>query len=324
MDGGQWRSWKAVGIGLIVTFVQYSQQYFQPITQITSMYSMIQLALTGAKRLAHVLKQPEEERNANGSELKEIREGVELQDVHFGYDPDKEILHGINIKVEKGKMIALVGPTGSGKTTVMNLLNRFYDVTSGKVLFDGQDTREFSLFSLRQNIGIVLQDSILFTGTIADNIKFGKPNATDQQMIAAAKQAHIHDYIESLPDGYQTKVDDENSVLSVGQKQLLSIARTLLTDPAFLILDEATSNVDMVTEEKIKLAMDNVIAGRTSFVIAHRLKTIVGADQIIVLKDGQVIEQGKHEQLLTQKAFIIIFTLTRWYLNKSVQKGVRF
>ncbi|KRL97726.1 ABC transporter ATP-binding protein [Liquorilactobacillus satsumensis] len=294
---------KAVGIGLIVTFVQYSQQYFQPITQITSMYSMIQLALTGAKRLAHVLKQPEEERNANGSELKEIREGVELQDVHFGYDPDKEILHGINIKVEKGKMIALVGPTGSGKTTVMNLLNRFYDVTSGKVLFDGQDTREFSLFSLRQNIGIVLQDSILFTGTIADNIKFGKPNATDQQMIAAAKQAHIHDYIESLPDGYQTKVDDENSVLSVGQKQLLSIARTLLTDPAFLILDEATSNVDMVTEEKIKLAMDNVIAGRTSFVIAHRLKTIVGADQIIVLKDGQVIEQGKHEQLLTQKGF---------------------
>lgn len=294
---------KAVGLGLIVTFVQYSQQYFEPITQITSMYSMLQLAFTGAKRLMHVLKQPEEQVNTTGKQLQELTTGVKLQDVHFGYDPQKEILHGITLEVAKGKMIALVGPTGSGKTTVMNLLNRFYDVTGGKVLFDNTDVRDFELHSLRQNVGIVLQDSTLFSGTIAENIKFGFPEATDSQMIQAAKQAHIHDYIQSLPDKYQTRVDEENSILSVGQKQLVSIARTLLTDPAFLILDEATSNVDMVTEEKIKQAMDNVIAGRTSFVIAHRLKTIVDADEIVVLKDGQIIEQGNHQQLLTEKGF---------------------
>jgi ATP-binding cassette subfamily B multidrug efflux pump len=294
---------QAVGLGLVVTFVQYSQQYFQPITQITSMYSMLQLAMTGAKRLLRVLKQPEEHVNSAGKQLTQINTGVKLENVHFGYDKENEILHGINLEVAKGKMIALVGPTGSGKTTVMNLLNRFYDVTDGRILFDGVDVRDFELHALRRNIGIVLQDSILFSGTIAENIKFGKPDASDQQMIAAAKQAHIHEYIESLPDKYQTKVDEENSILSVGQKQLVSIARTLLTDPTFLILDEATSNVDMVTEAKIKQAMDNVIAGRTSFVIAHRLKTIVEADKIIVLKDGQIIEQGNHQQLLAEKGF---------------------
>ncbi|MFT8669354.1 MAG: ABC transporter ATP-binding protein [Liquorilactobacillus hordei] len=294
---------KAVGLGLVVTFVQYSQQYFQPITQITSMYSMLQLAMTGAKRLVTVLRQPEEQMNKNGHQLLKVDEGVELKNVHFEYSKGKEILHGIDIDVKKGKMVALVGPTGSGKTTVMNLLNRFYDVTNGEVLFDGTDVKDFELHSLRKNVGIVLQDSVMFSGTIADNIKFGLPEATDEQMIAAAKQAHIHDYIESLPDKYETKVDDENSILSVGQKQLLSIARTLLTDPSFLILDEATSNVDMVTEEKIKKAMDNVIAGRTSFVIAHRLKTIVEADEIIVLKDGVVIERGNHQKLLKDKGF---------------------
>lgn len=294
---------QAVGLGLVVTFVQYSQQYFQPITQITSMYSMLQLAMTGAKRLLRVLKQPEEHVNSAGKQLTQINTGVKLENVHFGYDKENEILHGINLEVAKGKMIALVGPTGSGKTTVMNLLNRFYDVTDGHILFDDVDVRDFKLHALRRNIGIVLQDSILFSGTIAENIKFGKPDASDQQMIAAAKQAHIHEYIESLPDKYQTKVDEENSILSVGQKQLVSIARTLLTDPTFLILDEATSNVDMVTEAKIKQAMDNVIAGRTSFVIAHRLKTIVEADKIIVLKDGQIIEQGNHQQLLAEKGF---------------------
>ncbi|KRM91915.1 multidrug protein lipid ABC transporter family ATP-binding and permease [Liquorilactobacillus cacaonum DSM 21116] len=294
---------EATGLGLVVTFVQYSQQYFQPITQITSMYSMLQLALTGAKRLSNVLKQPEEKVNALGKKLSKIEQGVKLSNVKFGYNENNEILHGINIDVKKGKMIALVGPTGSGKTTVMNLLNRFYDVSKGNVEFDGEDVRNFELHSLRKNVGIVLQDSILFSGTIADNIKFGLPSATDEQMIEAAKKANIHEYIESLPDKYETIVDDENSVLSVGQKQLLSIARTLLTDPSFLILDEATSNVDMVTEEKIKKAMDNVIAGRTSFVIAHRLKTIVEADEIVVLKDGLVIERGNHKQLLAAKGF---------------------
>ena len=200
-------------------------------------------------------------------------------------------------------MLALVGPTGSGKTTTMNLFNRFYDVDSGTVTFDGVDVRDLTLKSLRSKVGIVLQDSLLFTGTIAENIKYGAPNASDEEMIFAAKQAQIHDFIMSLPEGYATKVSDEQSIFSTGQKQLVSIARTLLSDPDFLILDEATSNVDTVTEEKIQQAMDAVLAGRTSFVIAHRLKTIINADKIAVLRDGNVIEQGSHSELIAQKGF---------------------
>ena len=196
-----------------------------------------------------------------------------------------------------------MGPTGSGKTTIMNLLNRFYDVNSGKVTFDGTDVRDIKLESLRNNVGIVLQDSILFSGTIADNIRYGKPDASMDEVVSAAKQANIHDFIESLPDGYETQVSDSSSVFSTGQKQLVSIARTILINPDFLILDEATSNVDTVTEEKIQKAMDAVIAGRTSFVIAHRLKTILNSDKIVVLKDGKVIEEGSHEKLLKDKGF---------------------
>lgn len=294
---------KAVGLGLIVVFVNYSQQYYQPITQITSIYNMLQLAVTGARRLSEVHEQHEETSPENGKKMLTIESGVRLENVHFGYNDDKEILHGISIGVKKGEMVALVGPTGSGKTTVMNLLNRFYDVSEGAVKFDNIDVRDLDLKSLRDHVGIVLQDSVLFSGTVSDNIKFGKPEATDTDMIDAAKQANIHTFIMSLPDGYQTRVDDENSVFSTGQKQLLSIARTILTNPAFLILDEATSNVDTVTEARIQAAMDNVIAGRTSFVIAHRLKTILGANKIVVLKDGHVIEQGTHESLVAEGGF---------------------
>ena len=212
-------------------------------------------------------------------------------------------MHGVNISVDKGQSVALVGPTGSGKTTIMNLLNRFYDVNSGKVTFDGTDVRDIQLTSLRNNVGIVLQDSVLFTGTVADNIRYGKPNASMDEVISAAKQANIHDFIETLPDGYDTQVSDASSIFSTGQKQLMSIARTILTNPPFLILDEATSNVDTVTEEKIQKAMDTVIAGRTSFVIAHRLKTILNSNKIVVLKDGNVIEEGSHEALLKEKGF---------------------
>ncbi|MDE7023054.1 MAG: ATP-binding cassette domain-containing protein, partial [Ligilactobacillus sp.] len=225
------------------------------------------------------------------------------KDVHFSYDEGKEILHGIDLSVKKGQMLALVGPTGSGKTTTMNLFNRFYDVDSGTITFDGVDVRDLTLKSLRSKVGIVLQDSLLFTGTIAENIKYGKPDASDEEMIFAAKQAQIHDFIMSLPEGYATRVSDEQSIFSTGQKQLVSIARTLLSDPDFLILDEATSNVDTVTEEKIQQAMDAVLAGRTSFVIAHRLKTIINADKIAVLRDGNVIEQGSHAELIAQKGF---------------------
>ncbi|HBP97867.1 ABC transporter ATP-binding protein [Leuconostoc lactis] len=294
---------KAVGLGLIVVFVNYSQEYYQPITQITSIYNMLQLAMTGAQRLSDVHDQPEEVSPKDGQQLTNLKREVALNDVHFGYQPDKEILHGVSIDVKKGQMVALVGPTGSGKTTIMNLLNRFYDVTGGSVTFDGVDVRQLDLKSLRDHVGIVLQDSVLFTGTVADNIKFGRPEAHDDDMIDAAKQANIHDFIMSLPDGYQTKVNDESSVFSTGQKQLLSIARTILTNPDFLILDEATSNVDTVTEARIQAAMDNVIAGRTSFVIAHRLKTILGADKIVVLKDGKVIEEGTHDELVAENGF---------------------
>ncbi|GAB9260592.1 ABC transporter ATP-binding protein [Ligilactobacillus animalis] len=293
----------ATGLGLIVMFVQYSQTYFQPLTQLTSIYSMIQLALTGARRLAKVEAQAEEDLVLDGKKQEGLRSKVALNDVHFSYDEGKEILHGIDLSVDKGQMLALVGPTGSGKTTTINLFNRFYDVDSGSVTFDGVDVRDLTLKSLRSKVGIVLQDSLLFTGTIADNIKYGKPDASDEEMIAAAKQAQIHDFVVSLPDGYATKVSDEQSIFSTGQKQLVSIARTLLSDPDFLILDEATSNVDTVTEEKIQQAMDAVLAGRTSFVIAHRLKTIVNADKIAVLRDGNVIEQGSHAELIAQKGF---------------------
>ena len=294
---------QAIGLGLIVTFVEYSQVYFQPLTQITSIYSMIQLALTGARRLATVEEQKDENEVPNGKVISGLNHGVKLENVHFGYNKDKEILHGVNISVDKGQSVALVGPTGSGKTTIMNLLNRFYDVNSGKVTFDGTDVRDIQLTSLRNNVGIVLQDSVLFTGTVADNIRYGKPNASMDEVISAAKPANIHDFIEPLPDGYDTQVSDASSIFSTGQKQLMSIARTILTNPPFLILDEATSNVDTVTEEKIQKAMDTVIAGRTSFVIAHRLKTILNSNKIVVLKDGNVIEEGSHEALLKEKGF---------------------
>ena len=308
IGGGAWlivsgQVSQAIGLGLIVAFVEYSQTYFQPLTQLTSIYSMTQLALTGARRLATVEEQDEENTIPDGKVLKGIKKGVKLENVHFGYNADKEILHGVSIDVDKGKAVAVVGPTGSGKTTIMNLINRFYDVNSGKVTFDGVDVRDITLESLRNNVGIVLQDSVLFTGTVEDNIKYGKPDASRDEVIAAAKEANIHDFIMTLPDGYDTQVSEENSVFSTGQKQLISIARTILTDPEFLILDEATSNVDTVTEAKIQKAMDAVIAGRTSFVIAHRLKTILNSDKIVVLKNGNVIEEGNHDELIKKRGF---------------------
>lgn len=308
IGGGAWlivsgQVSQAIGLGLIVAFVEYSQTYFQPLTQLTSIYSMTQLALTGARRLATVEEQDEENTIPDGKVLKGIKKGVKLENVHFGYNADKEILHGVSIDVDKGKSVAVVGPTGSGKTTIMNLINRFYDVNSGKVTFDGVDVRDITLESLRNNVGIVLQDSVLFTGSVEDNIKYGKPDASRDEVIAAAKEANIHDFIMTLPYGYDTQVSEENSVFSTGQKQLISIARTILTDPEFLILDEATSNVDTVTEAKIQKAMDAVIAGRTSFVIAHRLKTILNSDKIVVLKNGNVIEEGNHDELIKKRGF---------------------
>ncbi|RDX00985.1 ABC transporter ATP-binding protein [Listeria kieliensis] len=294
---------RTVALGLIVMFVQYSQQFYMPLTQISSQYSMLQLAITGARRVSEVFKEQDEVERPNVQTIDGVHKKVELNHVKFGYTPDKPVLKDVTIGLEKGQMVAVVGPTGSGKTTIMNLLNRFYNVDSGEILFDGKDIRDIELHSLRKQVGIVLQDSVLFSGTIHDNIAFGKPDATREEVIAAAEQAHIHEFIVSLDKGYDTEISDENSIFSVGQKQLISIARTILTNPSLLILDEATSNVDTVTESKIQTAMDNVISGRTSFVIAHRLKTILGADHIVVLRNGEVIEEGTHESLLKQKGF---------------------
>lgn len=293
----------ATALGLIVMFTQFSQQYYQPIIQLAASWGSLQLAFTGADRIQEMFDAEEEVRPQDAPIFNELREGVEIRNVDFSYLPGKPILKDVSISAPKGKMIAVVGPTGSGKTTIMNLINRFYDVDAGSITFDGKDIREFDLDSLRSKVGIVLQDSVLFSGTIRDNIRFGVPDASQEMVEAAAKATHIHDYIESLPDKYDTLINDDQSVFSTGQKQLISIARTLMTDPQVLILDEATSNVDTVTESKIQNAMEAIVAGRTSFVIAHRLKTILNADQIIVLKDGQVIEQGNHHELLKLGGF---------------------
>ena len=293
----------ATALGLIVMFTQFSQQYYQPIIQLAASWGSLQLAFTGAERIQEMFDAEEEIRPQDAPVFTELREGVEIRKVDFSYLPGRPILKDVSISAPKGKMIAVVGPTGSGKTTIMNLINRFYDVDAGSISFDGRDIREFDLDSLRSKVGIVLQDSVLFSGTIRDNIRFGVPDASQEMVEAAAKATHIHDYIESLPDKYDTLINDDQSVFSTGQKQLISIARTLMTDPQVLILDEATSNVDTVTESKIQNAMEAIVAGRTSFVIAHRLKTILNADQIIVLKDGEVIEQGNHHELLKLGGF---------------------
>ena len=293
----------ATALGLIVMFTQFSQQYYQPIIQLAASWGSLQLAFTGADRIQEMFDAEEEIRPQDAPVFTELREGVEIRKVDFSYLPGKPILKDVSISAPKGKMIAVVGPTGSGKTTIMNLINRFYDVDAGSISFDGTDIRELDLDSLRSKVGIVLQDSVLFSGTIRDNICFGVPDASQEMVEAAAKATHIHEYIESLPDKYDTLINDDQSVFSTGQKQLISIARTLMTDPQVLILDEATSNVDTVTESKIQNAMEAIVAGRTSFVIAHRLKTILNADQIIVLKDGEVIEQGNHQELLKLGGF---------------------
>lgn len=293
----------ATALGLIVMFAQFSQQYYQPIMQIAASWGSLQLAFTGADRIQEMFDAEEEIRPENAPAFTELTQGVDIQNVDFSYVPGKPILRNVSISAPKGQMVAVVGPTGSGKTTIMNLINRFYDVDAGSIAFDGRDIRDYDLDSLRSKVGIVLQDSVLFSGTIRENLSFGVPNASQEMVEAAAKATHIHDFIMSLPEGYDTQVDDDQNIFSTGQKQLISIARTLLTDPQVLILDEATSNVDTVTESKIQQAMEAVVAGRTSFVIAHRLKTILNADQIIVLKDGEVIERGNHHELIKLGGF---------------------
>jgi ATP-binding cassette subfamily B multidrug efflux pump len=292
-----------ITLGILIAFSQFVPRFFQPLSGIASQFNILQLGFASASRVAEVLAEEVEIKEAkNPIQLSNIKTGVELKNVTFAYDKDP-ILKNINLKVNKGQKVALVGPTGSGKSTIMNLLNRFYDINDGEVLIDGINIKEYSLKSLRKNVGIILQESVLFSGTIRENIAFARPNASEKDIEDAAKQADIHDYIITLPEGYDTLISNTSSVLSTGQKQLISIARTMLANPEFLILDEATSNVDTITEEHIQKAMKKVLTNRTSFVIAHRLKTILDADVIVVLKDGEIIEKGSHKDLMKLNGF---------------------
>lgn len=293
-----------IQVGDIQSFIQYVRSFNQPIGQIAQVSSQLQQTAAAAERIFEFLGEEEEEQLAkNPVNTDTVDSNVEFKHVKFGYNPDKIIINDFSAKVNPGQKIAIVGPTGAGKTTMVKLLMRFYDVNAGEILIDGHNIKEFNRGELRQLFGMVLQDTWLFNGTIMENIRYGKSDATDEEVIAAAKAAHAHHFVSTLPDGYNMVLNEEASNVSQGQKQLLTIARAILADPKILILDEATSSVDTRTEVRIQKAMDNLMKGRTSFVIAHRLSTIRDADLILVMKDGDIVEQGNHEELLAQEGF---------------------
>jgi len=293
-----------VSLGLVITFMSYVQRFNQPIQQIASLWTNIQNAVAGAERIFGLLDvQPEVKDSANAMTLSKIEGHVEFHDVCAAYKVDEPVLEHVSFEAKPGQTIAIVGPTGAGKTTIINLIPRFYDVCDGKILIDGKDVRDVTTESLRNQIGIVLQDTFLFSTSVKENIRFGRPNATDEEVYAAARLAHADTFIDRLPDKYDTVLGERGSGLSQGQRQLLSIARAALADPRILILDEATSSVDTRTERLIQKALERLLQGRTSFVIAHRLSTIRNADLLLVIDKGQIIESGKHEELLEKKGF---------------------
>ena len=293
-----------IEVGDIQSFFQYIRNFTQPIQQIAQVTNLLQSSAAASERVFEFLEEPEEELQPENPDSIEGLEGnVQFEHVKFGYNQDKIIVNDFSADVHDGQKIAIVGPTGAGKTTMVKLLMRFYDVNGGSIKVDGHDVRNFNRSNLREMFGMVLQDTWLFSGTIMENIRYGRLDATDEEVIAAAKAAHIHNFIMQQPGGYQMVLDEETSNVSQGQKQLLTIARAILADNKILILDEATSSVDTRTEMQIQKAMDNLMKGRTSFVIAHRLSTIRDADLILVMKDGDIIEQGNHEELLARKGF---------------------
>lgn len=293
-----------ITLGQISSFVLYSRKFSGPINEIANIMNEIYSALSAAERVFDLLNQEEETADIeNAAELSEVYGDVKLQNVSFGYLPGKTILHDLSLHAEPGKMIAIVGPTGAGKTTIINLLMRFYDVDSGSVMVEDRDIREYTRKSLRAAYSMVLQDTWVFEGTIYDNISYGRDGATHEEVIEAAKAAHIHSFIKRLPQGYDTIISEDGGNISKGQKQLLTIARAMLYDSKILILDEATSNVDTNTEKRIQKAMRELMKDKTCFVIAHRLSTIKNADHILVVNNGDVIEQGNHESLMQEKGF---------------------
>ena len=293
-----------ITVGNIQSFIQYNKQFTQPINQIAQVSSMIQSMIASAERIFEFLDEEEEPKEiTDKTDIKDLKGNVTFEHVHFGYKPDKIIINDFNAEIKEGQKIAIVGPTGAGKTTIVKLLMRFYDLNSGKILIDGHDISEFDRGEIRKMFGMVLQDTWLFNGTIKDNIKYGKQDASDSEIIEATKAAHVHHFIKTLPNAYNMEINEETSNISQGQKQLLTIARVILANPKILILDEATSSIDTRTEIQIQSAMDELMKGRTSFIIAHRLSTIRNADLILVMNNGDIVEQGTHEELLNLNGF---------------------
>ena len=292
-----------MSVGQIATFLSYANQYTKPFNEITGVITELQSAFASARRVFNILDEEPESSDANGIEIENCNGSIEIKNVSFSYNPEVPLIQGLDLSVKPGQRIAIVGPTGCGKTTFINLLMRFYDVTNGEILIDGRDIRDMKRKNLRSLYGMVLQDTWIFTGTVRENIAYGKPDATDEEIVRAAKTAHAHSFIKRLENGYDTMLTDDGGSLSQGQKQLLSIARIMLTDPTMLILDEATSSIDTMTEQRIQKAFAALMKGRTSFIIAHRLSTIKDADRILVMRDGNIIEQGRHEELLEKKGF---------------------
>ena len=302
--GGYLAIKKTIEVGDIQSFIQYVRNFTQPIQQVAQVANMLQSTAAASERVFEFLEEPEEEAAPeNPVVLKNPEGAVEFEHVHFGYNPEHTIIHDFSVKVEPGQKIAIVGPTGAGKTTMVKLLMRFYDVSGGSIKVDGHDIREFDRGELRRMFGMVLQDTWLFKGSIEDNIRYGKLDATHEDVVKAADAAYAHRFIQTLPRGYGMELNEEASNVSQGQKQLLTIARAILADPKILILDEATSSVDTRTEVRIQKAMDNLMKGRTSFIIAHRLSTIRDADLILVMKEGDIVEMGRHEELLAKNGF---------------------
>ncbi len=293
-----------VTVGMITAFIAYAQNFLQPLRQLANMYNSIQAALAGAERVFEVIDTPvEADRAAHVLLPVPLKGDVRFENVHFGYLPDVPIIKDMTLEAKAGQIIALVGPTGAGKTTIINLLTRFYEIDGGRITIDGHDIREVSKADLRQKLGLVLQDTFLLADTVMENIRYGRLDATDEECIKAAGLADADHFIRQLPQGYQTRLSERAGNLSQGQRQLLAIARAVLSDPAILILDEATSSVDTRTEARIQKSLLRLMEGRTSFVIAHRLSTIKDADQVIVIDNGEIVEQGTHKELLEAGGF---------------------